>query len=176
MIPSAIYRGDRVAWTDELVPVDATGVTVWFRTNVAGQGLAAAGVLGEHGWVVTLEAAATAAMGDGTWQYQSIATTLEGSRTYDTGRLEVRASLAFSGTPSAVDTRTQAEKDLEEVEEAIRELTAGAQSYTIQQRTFTRVSLVTLIAWRDRLIAKVTAERQAAGLGRRDRRILVRFD
>lgn len=176
MIPSAIYRGDRVAWTDELAPADATGVAVWFRTSVAGQGLSAAGALGELGWELTLEAAATASMGDGIWQYQSIATTPEGSRTYDTGRMEVRASLAFSGTPSAIDTRTQAEKDLEAVEEAIRALTAGAQSYTIQQRTFTRVSLGALIAWRDRLIAKVTAERQAAGLGRRDRRILVRFD
>lgn len=180
MVPRTLYAGDTVVWTDERVPADATAVEVWFRTNAAGQGVSASGVESEQGWEVTLPGTSTASMLPGVWSYQAIATTAAGNSTYDAGRVEVLASLAYAGTPAAVDSRSQAEIDLEAVEEAIRALASGAQSYTIGTasggRTFTRPMLAQLVAWRDRLLAKVAAERQADGTARRGRRILVRFD
>jgi hypothetical protein len=180
MIPRTFYAGDAVEWIDEGVPKDATALTIWFRTNVAGAGLSVSGSLADDVWSASIPAATTATMAPGVWQYQSIATTPAGPTTTDAGRVEVLASLAFSGTPTAVDSRSQAEIDLEAVEQGIRALSTGAQSYTIGTsaggRTFTRPMLSQLIAWRDRLLSKVAAERRADGTARQSRRILVRFD
>ena len=180
MVPRTLYAGDTVVWTDDRVPADATAVKVWFRTNAAGAGVSANGAVVEGVWNLTLPGASTTTMIPGDWSYQAVATTPSGNQTYDTGRVEVIASFAYAGTPAAVDSRSQAEIDLENVEQAIRALTSGAQSYTIGTasggRTFTRPMLAQLVAWRDRLVAKVAAERQADGTGRRSRRILVRFD
>lgn len=179
-VPAKIYVGDTVAWVDADVPAETTAVNVYFRTNTAGAGVVATGAQDEDTWTVTLAAAATETMVEGSWAFQAVATTPSGLQTYGTGRVEVVASFAFTGTPEAVDLRSQAEKDLDAVEEAIRVLSSGAQSYTIGTatggRTFTRANLANLVAWRDRLVAKVAAERQADGAYRTDRRILARFD
>ena len=180
-VPSTIYAGDQVEWEDKDVPADATAVSVWFRTNTAGAGVEATGTLDNDTWTVTLSAAQTGPMVAGSWSYQAIATVDGAPRTYDSGRVEVVASFAYTGTPDAVDTRTQAEKDLEAVDEAIRVLQSGAQSYTIGTatggRTFSRPQLKQLTAWRDRLLIKVASERAANGSsGRKDRRILVSFE
>lgn len=180
MVPRTFYAGDAVDWIDDGVPEDATSLTVWFRTNVAGAGFSVAGSLVDGAWSVAVPAATTSTMAPGTWQYQSIASTPSGPSTTDAGRIDVVASLAFVGSPAAVDSRSQAEIDLEAVDEAIRALSTGAQSYTIGTasggRTFTRPMLAQLVAWRDRLLAKVAAERRADGTARPSRRILVRFD
>lgn len=179
-VPSKIYVGDNVEWVDAAVPSTATAVSVYFRTNTAGAGVVATGSLDEDTWTITLPATSTETMVAGSWAWQALASTPDGQVTYATGRVEVESSFAFVGTPDAVDLRTQAEKDLDAVEEAIRVLSSGAQSYTIGTatggRTFTRANLNNLVAWRDRLVARVAAERQADGAYRTDRRILVQFD
>lgn len=180
-IPLSLFPGDRVKWIDANVPDGATAVSVWFRTNTAGAGVEAVGALNSDGeWELVLEGAVTAAMVSGEWAWQAIAVLPTGTTTYDSGRIKVLVSFAFSGTPGAVDLRSQAEKDLAEVEEAIRVLSSGAQSYTIGTvaggRTFSRPQLAQLIAWRDRLIQQVSAEQIANGTTRRNRRILVQFD
>lgn len=180
MLPATIYAGDSVIWDDPEVPEGATAVVIWFRTNSSGEGVQASGSLEDGKWKISIPAATSSGMAPGTWAYQAIATIDGAPSTYATGRVQIAASLAFTGTPAAVDLRSQAEKDLEAVEEAIRVLQSGAQSYTIGTgsggRTFTRVQLRDLVAWRGQLLAQVAAERHAAGAGRRDRRILVRFD
>lgn len=180
MLPATIYAGDAISWDDPEVPEDATAVTVWFRTNASGEGVEATGTKVDSKWLISIPAETSAGMTAGTWAYQAVATLDSGPVTYSTGRVQVAASFAFSGTPDAIDLRSQAEKDLEAVEEAIRVLQSGAQSYTIGagtgMRTFTRPMLSQLVGWRNRLITQVAAERQAAGAGRRDRRILVRFE
>lgn len=180
-IPISIFSGDRVSWTDAQVPDDATAVSVWFRTNTAGAGVEAVGTEAADGdWEILLTAAQTGGMTAGTWAWQAIATLPTGPVTYDSGRLNVEQSFAYSGTPDAVDLRSQAEKDLDAVEEAIRVLSSGAQSYTIGTaaggRTFTRPMLKQLIEWRDRLIQQVAGEQIANGQTRRNRRILIDFD
>lgn len=180
MVPAKIYAGDSVIWDDPEVPEGATAVVIWFRTNATGEGVQATGAIVDGSWKVTIPATTSSGMAAGTWAYQAVATVSGQPTTYATGRVEVAASLAYAGSPAAIDLRSQAEKDLEAVEEAIRVLQSGAQSYTIGTgsggRTFTRVQLRDLVAWRGQLLAQVAAERHAAGAGRRDRRILVRFD
>ena len=180
MIPPQIYIGDTVEWIDSEVPDGATAVSYYFRTNTEGAAATATGTVDEDVWTILLPSTTTELMVEGDWGWQAVATLPSGQATYATGRITVNSSFIFSGHAHAVDLRTQAEKDLDAVEEAIRVLASGAQSYTIGTatggRTFTRVNLNNLVAWRDRLVNKVSAERIASGQTRRDRRILVSFD
>jgi hypothetical protein len=181
--PAELYQSDAVSWIETLAPADASGVTVWMRGSGAGAGVEAPATLTEDGWKVTLSTAVTAAMAAGDWSLQVVATVNGLPRTVRRGSLTVRKSLAFSGTAGAFDDRSQAEKDLAAVEEAIRALTTGAVEYQIGSlgnggRKVRRVDLPDLITWRDRLKAEVTREKRAEmiaqGLGD-PRRLYVRF-
>ena len=183
-VPLSLVQGDRVTWTAEIPTRDeetATGVTYWFRTNTAGAGVSSVGIIGADGtWTFELTGVQTAGMVVAQWYWQAVATYPSGDSTFEDGSVQVLQSFAYSGTPGAVDQRSQAEQDLASVEEAIRVLSTGAQSYTIGTaaggRTFTRPMLAQLIAWRDRLIQQVSAEQIANGQTRRNRRILIDFD
>jgi len=181
--PAELYQSDAVSWIETLAPADASGVIVWLRGSGAGAGVEAPGVLTGEGWQVTLSAAVTAAMAAGDWTLQVVATVNGVPRTVRRGSLTVRKSLAFSGTAGAFDDRSQAEKDLVAVEEAIRALTTGAQEYQIGSlgnggRKVRRADLAELIKWRDRLKAEVMREKRAEmiaqGLGD-PRKLYVRF-
>ena len=78
--------------------------------------------------------------------------------------------MQYTGTPSAIDNRTQAEKDLETVQAAIRTLTEDkAAEYSIGNRRFKRQDLATLITRESQLKSIVFSERRASmiaqGLG-----------
>jgi hypothetical protein len=180
--PLQIYQGDQASWL-EPAPADATAVVAWLRAAAAGAGVEAAATLTDDGWRITLTTATTAAMASGDWTVQVVATVDGAPHTTRRGSLTVRKSLAFTGTPGAFDDRSQAEKDLAAVEEAIRALTSGAVEYQIGSlgsggRRVRRVDLPDLIAWRDRLKSDVTREKRAEmiaqGLGD-PRRLYVRF-
>lgn len=180
MLARTYYAGDAIAWTHDEVPKGTQSLATWFRSSAAGAGFSVSAALEDAVWSSTVSAPQSSSMPPGHWAYQTIADTTKGPVTIQVGRIEILPSLAFDGVPAPVDPRSQAERDLEEVEIAIRTLSAGAQSYTIGTasggRTFTRPQLSQLIGWRDRLVATVAAERRAAGEGRASRRILVRFD
>lgn len=177
--PSTITTGDDVRWL--LSPPDgATSVELLARANVAGAALAInASEDPTDGWVATLDAQATAALAPGTWAYQLRASVDGLTTTFERGTFVVAPSLEFlgEGDAPAVDPRSQAAIDLEQVNAAIRAITSGAQSYTIGSgagsRSVTRANLTELMAWRDRLLAQVAAEQRTAV--RTDRRILTRF-
>lgn len=183
-VPLSLVQGDRVSWQFVVNNLDdeiATGATYWFRTNTAGAGTSSVGTLDADGsWSFELTGVQTAAMLVGQWYWQAIAEYPSGNDSYADGSVQVLQSFAYSGTPGAVDLRSVAEQDLASVDEAIRVLSSGAQSYTIGTvaggRTFTRPMLAQLIAWRDRLIQQVSAEQIANGQTRRNRRILINFD
>jgi hypothetical protein len=90
---------------------------------------------------------------------------------YSRGKIEVQASLAYSGTPGAFDGRSQTQKDLEAVQAAIRSLMAGGatQEYRIGNRSLKRYDLADLLALESRLKAQVARENKAqiidSGLG-----------
>jgi hypothetical protein len=90
--------------------------------------------------------------------------------TIATGSSDVLPSLAYTGTPAALDGRSQAEQDLDAVQAAIRALvTRGAKSYTIGGRSWTSNDLGLLMQREAQLKAVVARERAgeavAAGLG-----------
>jgi hypothetical protein len=181
--PAEIYQSDQASWLEPLAPGDASSVVAWLRAAAAGAGVEAQAALTDEGWKVTLSTATTAAMAAGDWSVQVVATVDGAPHTVRRGGLTVRRSLAFSGTPGAFDDRSQAEKDLAAVEEAIRALTTGAVEYQIGSlgaggRRVRRVDLPDLIVWRDRLKSDVMREKRAEmiaqGMGD-PRRLYVRF-
>jgi hypothetical protein len=181
--PAEFYQGDRIEWVEPRVDPGATALTVWLRAATAGAGIEAPAVLTGDGWRVTLTAQITAAMAPGAWDLQFISTVDGAPVTTGRGSLTVRKSLAFTGTAGAFDDRSQAQKDLAAIEEAIRQLVGGAQEYQIGSlgsggRKVVRADLAELIKWRDRLKSEVMREKRAEmiaqGLGD-PRRLYVRF-
>jgi len=90
---------------------------------------------------------------------------------YSRGQIEVQASLAYAGSPAAFDGRTQAQKDLDAVQAAIRSLMTGGatQEYRIGNRSLKRYDLADLLALESQLKATVVRENKAkiiaSGLG-----------
>jgi hypothetical protein len=181
--PGEFYQSDQIQWIESRVNPEATAVTVWLRGPTAGAGVEAQAVNTGDGWQVTLTTQTTAAMAPGAWQLQVVSIVSGAPITTGRGSLTVRRSLAFSGAPGAFDDRSQAQIDLDAVEEAIRALASGAQEYQIGGlgsggRKVRRADLAELIKWRDRLKADVAREQRAEmiaqGLGD-PRRLYVRF-
>lgn len=178
--PQQIYAGDTVSWTDPLAP-NATSLTYYLRTNNAA-GATVGGTLSGDSWAFTLQDTITSTFPLGQWFYQAISVTAGEPTTERTGGFIVAASLAYAGSPTALDLRSQAEIDLAAVEAAIRALVSGAQEYRIGTptggRMVKRADLAQLIAWRDRLKADVAREKLAENVanGKGDgRSLLVRF-
>ena len=181
-IPPSIAAGVDAVWTDaattdifgNAITNSSHNLTYYFRLNTAGEGVTANGVAYEDGWKVTIPAATTREMDPSTaWYFQAVVTAISGGAVteYSRGQIDVEASLAYSGTPSAYDGRSQAQKDLDDVQAAIRALMTGGatQEYRIGNRLLKRFDLPDLIAWEGRLKAIVARENKAkiiaSGLG-----------
>lgn len=182
--PAEFYQGDGISWIESRVHPDATAVKVWLRGAAAGAGVEVTATDTLDGWKVTLSAVTTTAMAAGDWELQIVSTVDGAPLTTGRGSLLVRRSLAFSGSAAAFDDRSQAQKDLADVEAAIRALTTGAQEYQIGSlgnggRKVRRADLAELIKWRDRLKAEVAREKRAEmiaqGMGD-PRKLYVRFN
>ena len=191
-IPPSITSGVDAVWTDaETVDVFGDAVTstthtltYYFRLNTAGEGVTATAVAYNSGWKITLSAAVTGAMdASPDWYFQAVATkTSDGTiQEYSRGQIEVKASLAYSGTPAAFDGRTQAQQDLDAVQAAIRSLISGGavSEYRIGNRNLKRYDLSELIELESRLKSVVAKENKAkliaSGLGD-PHNLYVRFD
>ena len=181
-IPPSITSGVDAVWTDaETVDVFGESVTssthsllYYFRLNSAGGGVNVTGVAFNSGWKVTLPAATTADMDPSTnWYFQAVLTkTADSTKSeYSRGQIEVKPSLAYSGTPGAFDGRSQAQIDLDAVKAAIRSLINGGavQEYKIGNRNLKRYDLAELIQLESRLKSIVARENKAklmaSGLG-----------
>jgi hypothetical protein len=181
-IPPSITAGVDVVWTDvatsdlfgNAVTSATHNLTYYFRLNTAGEGVTATGTAYGDGWQVAIPAATSTGMdASPNWYFQAVLTAISGGAVseYSRGQIEVQASLAYSGTPGAFDGRTQAQKDLDAVQAAIRSLmTGGAVSeYRIGNRTLKRYDLPDLLALESQLKATVVRENKAkiiaSGLG-----------
>ena len=189
-IPSEIRAGDTVKWRDNSstdvfgneIKSDEWTLKYYLRTNAAPEAHTSTGTAFGTGWEFTLSATVTAEFDAGTWYWQAIATKGTETLTLGYGSLTVEASLSYTGpaTPK-YDGRTQAEKDLEAVQTAIRTLIAGGavQEYRIGNRNLKRYELQDLIQLEGRLKAEVNreqmAEKIANGLGN-PRNMFVRFN
>lgn len=157
-------------------------LTYYLRTNTASEGATAVGVAEGSGWKVTLTSGTTTNFDAGTWYFQAVATAITGGAktTLGSGQIEVLPSLSYAGTPGAFDGRSQAKKDLDAVQAAIRSLMNGGavQEYRIGTRNLKRYDLSELLTLESQLKAVVARENKAAmianGLGN-PHNLFVRF-
>jgi hypothetical protein len=181
-IPPSITSGVDAVWFDaETVDVFGDAVTssthslvYYFRLNTNSQGLTATAVAYNSGWKTTLTAAATGAADPSpNWFFQAVLTKTGDStvQEYSRGQIEIRPSLAYSGTPGAFDGRTQAQQDLDAVKAAIRSIVSGGavSEYKIGSRNLKRYDLSELLELESRLKSIVAKENKAkliaSGLG-----------
>ena len=187
-IPAQIRAGDTIKWRDDAgvdnlgneITSASWGLTYYLRTNTASEGATVVGSAYGTGWEFTITAATSAGFDAGQWYWQAIATSGSEKATLGAGQLEVLAALSYSGTPGAVDGRTQLEQDLAAVQAAIRSLISGGavQQYSIGNRSLSRYSLSDLMALESKLKAEVKREQMAQlmanGLGN-PHNLFVRF-
>ncbi len=188
-IPSEIRAGDTVKWRDKATAdvfenvIDSSTWTLkyFLRTNGDGEGHTSTGTVYEDGWEFNISATDSALFDAGDWFWQAIASKGSEKITIGYGNLKVEAALEYAGLPGAFDGRSQAKKDLEAVQTAIRTLIAGGavQEYKIGNRNLKRYDLPDLIQLEGRLKAEVKREDQAElianGLGN-PRNMFVRFN
>ena len=179
-LPSVITAGTTIEWVDEATTAGINKtisspdwtLEYFLRTNTASEGHIATGTQYQNttGWKFTITATQSNDLAAGTYYWSVRA--FKSGKVFEltNGQLEVKQSLQYSGTPSAIDNRTQAEKDLQTVQAAIRTLTEDkAAEYSIGNRRFKRQDLATLITRESQLKSIVFSERRASmiaqGLG-----------
>lgn len=172
-IPQKIQAGTTAIWVDDAT-VDIFGnavdnsthsLTYYLRSNTAGEGVTVVAVAYQSGWKTALNAAITTGMDAGAWYFQAVAVNLSDSSVLELGRgsFSVEASLTYSGTPGAFDGRSQAQKDLDAVQAAIRAIISGGAvaEYRIGTRSIKKYELSELLALESRLKAEVVREKKA---------------
>lgn len=173
-IPSTIRQGDTIVWVDD-PSVDVFGAAItssthtlvyYIRFNRNNHGATVTGVTNGSGWRFTISSATSGGFHeDDTGYWQAVATALVGGdkTTLGSGTFEVDPSLAYVGTPAAIDGRSQAQKDLEAVQAAIRALMTGGavQEYRIGMRSLKRYDLADLLALESKLKGDVVREQKA---------------
>lgn len=194
-IPAQIRAGDTVTWRDDAArdnlgnAIDGSnhGLTYYLRTNTNHQGAIVAGVTvagtpSGTGWTFTIAAGTTDGFVAGQWFWQAVATANTGGAvtTIGAGQLTVLPGLDYTGQPSAFDGRSQAQKDLEAVQAAIRSIISGGAvaEYTIGNRRLKKMEMADLVMLEGKLKAEVKREQaaqlQANGLGN-PHNLFVRF-
>ena len=170
-IPPTIRAGDTITWRDDAA-VDYLGdavtsatysLTYYLRTNTASEGATVTGSAYGTGWQLAISATTSAAFDAGTWYWQAIAGSGATKITLGSGQLTVLAALNYTGTPGALDGRSQAQQDLDAVSAAIRSMISGGgvQKYSIGNRSVEKMSLADLLTLESRLKAEVARERKA---------------
>lgn len=163
-IPTEFRAGDYIAWVETEAPAGTTAIRVYLRTNAASGAVIDASASGTD-WALEISAATTATLTAGDYLAQFVATVATRPISYRETKFKVLPSLAYTGSPTAIDTRSAARIRLDQVEAAINALTTGAQEYQIGigsgGRMVRRANLKDLIEWRNQLKAEVRAEERA---------------
>ena len=166
-LPSQFRAGDFVSWIESDAPTGTTAIRAYLRTNAASGATVDATASGSD-WAFEIAAATTAALTAGSYLAQFVATVATKPITYREVSFTVLASLAYTGSPASVETRSATKIRLDSVEAAIDALSTGAQEYQIGVgsggRRVRRADLKDLIDWRDRLKAELRNEERAAAI------------
>ena len=179
-LPSEIIAGTTVEWVDEATTagIDETisspdwTLEYYLRTNTSSEGHTATGTQYSEstGWQFTITATDSAGFSAGNWFWSARA--FKSGKVFEigNGELLVKQSLQYTGTPAAIDNRTQNEKDLDAVTAAIRAMVEDkAQEYSIGNRTFKRIDLDKLENLQAKLKSRVASEKRysliSQGLG-----------
>ena len=188
--PARITEGDTVKWRDGAAsdtlgnPISSGNgwaLTYYFRFNRNNHGATAVGTAYGSGWEFTLSATTTEGFhADDTGYWQAVATKAAEAITLGAGQFQIDANLAYVGTPAALDNRSQAQKDLDAVQAAMRAIISGGAvaEYTIGSRRLKKMEMADLIQLESKLKAEVKREQaaalQAQGLGN-PHNLFVRF-
>lgn len=188
-IPAEIRAGDTIKWRDN-AGRDAFGnpvssgagwvLTYYLRFNHNNEGATVVGTSFGNGWEFNIAQATSAAFDAGQWYWQAEATKSGEHITLGAGQLKVLASLSYAGNASAFDGRSQAQKDLDAVQAAIRALISGGvvKEYSIGNRSLKKYELADLLTLEGTLKAEVKREQAAQlmanGLGN-PHNLFVRF-
>jgi len=179
-LPSIIVAGTTIEWVDEATTAGINKtisspdwtLEYYLRTNTGGEGHTVTGTqyANSTGWQFTISSTDSANFDAGNWFWAARA--FKSGKVFEigTGELEVKQSLQYSGTPAAIDNRTQTEKDLDAVTACIRAIIEDkAQEYSIGNRTFKRVDIKELRAREAELKSRVASEKRysyiSQGLG-----------
>ena len=184
-IPASIRAGDTARWRETPLrgnggePITAaTHALSYIIRGAQGQGATVNGTPIAQEWtfvfVPTLDA--------GSYYWQAVAVEAETAEqtTVGAGQLEILPNLAYSGTPGEFDGRSQARKDLDACQAAIRAMVSGGAvaEYTIGNRRLKKMELADLLALESKLKADVVREERAMmianGMGD-PRKVYVRF-
>ena len=169
-IPSEIRQGDTIKFRDSATQ-DSLGNTIdsssWtlkyaIRTNNAGSGVEDTASQYGTDWETTISSGTTAIMTDGIWFWQATATKGTETITLGSGQTKVLPNLHFTGTAAAYDGRSQAERDLADVEAAIRAIAQGGASkeYRIGGRQLKRYDMGELLVLKAQLKAEIVREKK----------------
>ena len=179
-LPSEIVAGTTIEWVDEATTAGINEtisspdwtLEYFLRTNTASEGHIATGTKYSNstGWQFTISATDSAGFDAGNWFWSARA--FKSGKVFEigSGELVVKQSLQYTGTPAAIDNRTQTEIDLDAVTAAIRAIIADkAAKYSIGGRSFERINLPELRAREAELKARVFSEKRyslkSQGLG-----------
>lgn len=181
-IPARFTQGDSISWTDiktknnlgEEISSD-NGWEVSYAIRGSSNPLDLDGVPNaEGGWSFSITSEQSAALKDGLQFWQASAEKNGVRHTLGNGRIEVEKNLSL--VTGAYDGRSQAQKDLDQVQKAIRALVSGGaiQQYSIGGRSFTKMTLSELQNLETRLKHEVAKEKASNG-GPNPFKVLVRF-
>lgn len=164
-IPPSITAGDSATWEDKpgrtLLGEQVTSAN-WALTYVIhSQGLTLTGTPYGDGWRTSITAAQSATLTAGTHYWQAYATKGTDRVTLGSGQLQVAANLAAAAP--GYDARSQAQKDLDAVQAAMRAIVSGGavQKYVIGNRELTKMAMSDLLTLESKLKADVARERRA---------------
>jgi len=170
--PKKFFAGDFVQWrldptTDvfgESISSPDWSVVYYLRTNTSAEGATVNSSAYGTGFAFSIAAAVTTNFDAGNWFYQAVANKSgQETQTIFSGAFEVLASRAYTGTPAALDGRSQLKKDLDAIDAAIRAIIEGGvvQEYKIGSRDVKKYELAELIMLRDRYKAMFVREQKA---------------
>lgn len=184
-IPALIAAGTTIKWRDDstTVPFDQTvtsadwTLTYYLRSSVSGAHTVT-GTAHGSGWELVISASDSEDFSDGNWSWEAVVSKGSEKHRKGQGELEVRQSLAYTGTAGVIETRSQNKIDRDNIKAALRKFKDGMQEYSIGGRTFKRINRNDLAAELDRLNSEIIrediAEKVAQGLGN-PTRFFVRF-
>lgn len=168
--PGSVRQGDTVVWRtgagltplgEEISSAAGWSLTTYVRFPVATGATQTAGSAYEDGWQSSLSAGTTSLFPVGQrGGWQEVASRAGEVFTVGTGSFDVLPSLATAG---AVDGRSQARRDLEACQAAIRDILAkgGMKEYTIGTRSKKLYNLSELMELENKLKADVVREEAA---------------
>jgi len=171
-IPASIRAGSTVKWRessqvapfgDALQSTDSWAMKFYLRTNTASEGHTATGSTYGTGWQVEISASDSSAFDAGDWFWNCEVS--KGSEKYivGSGALEVLQALAYTGTPGALQGKSQIEQDLDAIQAAIRTLVSGGvvKEYSIAGRSLKKYDLSDLMTLESRLKYQLKREQKA---------------